>query len=82
MAIPRRLGMVDARPHEGHIGVKLYNRGSDINTEQVARLPSEENVMAKGNNSQGRDRKKAKTAPKKEGKATPKAATPPSKKKG
>lgn len=36
--------------------------------------------MAKGNNSQGRDKKKAKTAPKKEGKATPKAATPPKKK--
>jgi hypothetical protein len=36
--------------------------------------------MAKGNNSQGRDKKKAKTAPKKGGKATPKAATTPKKK--
>ena len=36
--------------------------------------------MAKGNNSQGRDKKKAKTAPKKDGKGAAKAAPPPKKK--
>ena len=32
--------------------------------------------MAKGNNSQGKDKKKAKAAPKKDAKATPKPAAP------
>jgi len=36
--------------------------------------------MAKGNNSQGRDKKKAKAAPKKAGKAAPKSADVPKKK--
>jgi hypothetical protein len=39
----------------------------------------EESVMAKGNNSQGKDKKKAKVAPKKEAKASPKKAAAPKK---
>jgi len=40
---------------------------------------SEVNIMAKGNNAQGKDRKKAKEAPKKGAKAAPKKAAPPKK---
>ena len=36
--------------------------------------------MAKGNNSQGKDKKKAKDAPKKDAKASPKKAAAPKKK--
>jgi hypothetical protein len=42
-------------------------------------LYGEESVMAKGNNSQGKDKKKAKVAPKKE--AKPAAKKPAAKKK-
>ncbi len=35
--------------------------------------------MAKGNNAQGKDRKKAKAAPKKDAKAAPKKPAPPKK---
>jgi hypothetical protein len=36
--------------------------------------------MAKGNNSQGKDKKKAKAAPKKDAKAAPKSTAAPKKK--
>ena len=42
--------------------------------------PSEGTIMAKGNNAQGKDKKKAKAAPKKDAKTTPKTTTIPKKK--
>jgi len=55
------------------MGSKTYNR-------DFARSESEGWIMAKGNNSQGRDKKKPKAAPKKGDKAGPKAPPPGPKK--
>ena len=42
--------------------------------------PSEGTIMAKGNNAQGKDKKKAKATPKKGAKTTPKTTAIPKKK--
>ena len=57
-------------------GGEFYTIG--ITSSPSTQQQSEVNVMAKGNNAQGKDRKKAKAAPKKP-KAESKKAAPPKK---
>jgi hypothetical protein len=64
----------------GRFSPKSYNREVGINITKFCVLDTDKgSIMAKGNNAQGKDKKKAKTAPKKGAKPAPK---PPTTKKG
>ena len=63
------------------IGLENLQQNLLLNFEQRAcGLSWEVSIVAKGNNAQGKDKKKAKAAPKKDAKAAPKKPAPPKKK--